>query len=154
VTPPVRRLVFLSAEANSIDEARDAVLPRDLPVIALCWLAPVPATAVALSNCTLVDLSASEPSAGERLLRWSGLMALDAALRTSSPGRLLASIGLAHRSRLFAARVGRSSAWQPQPGDAVIALDLAATRAAWLAQRHTAGVTATLGLRAGLARLG
>lgn len=153
MTPAPSRLVLLSAESQSIDAVRGVELPDDLPVIVVCWQTPSAETAEALRPFTVVDLSVQPVSVSERVQGATGIMALAGVLSRSSPGRLLASFGPAHQSRRFAARA-RRSVWHPQPGDAVIALDLAATRAAWFAQRDTAEVTATFGLGPGLARLG
>jgi hypothetical protein len=148
------RLVLLSAESQSIDVMTSTELPAGLPIVVVCWQTPSPETAQALGQCTVVDLSLRPIPVSERLLRVTGMMALDRLLGRTAAGRLLASFGPAHRSRRFSARVRRSVEWQPQRGDALVALDLAATRAAWFAQRATPDVTATFGLSAALARLG
>ncbi|MER3387427.1 MAG: hypothetical protein RIA38_00700 [Microcella pacifica] len=143
------RLVLLSAESNSLTEARSAALPG-VPILALCWQAPDAETSAALSTSEVVDLSQCPRPLSERAIAATGLLALSRALSRTAPGRLIASFGPAHRSRLFAARVQRSGAWAPRSGDVVIALDTAATRAAWFAQRRVEGVQARVGLRAGL----
>jgi hypothetical protein len=150
------RIVLLSAEAQSIDAVLAAELPPGLPVVAICWDAPRPEARAALdrlAEATVIDLSTSGSTVGETLLRTVGVTALTELLRRTAPGRLIASFSPAHRSRRFAARLRSSRSWTAAPGDAIAALDLAATRAAWFAARSTPGTTATLGLEATLTRL-
>lgn len=147
------RLILLSADASSIDVVLTAALPADRPVVAVCWSTPGPEVSAALAAATTVDLSATGPTRGERLLGATGIAALTRLLQRTAPGRLLASFSPAHRSRRYAARLRAARAWTPSAGDVIVALDLPATRAAWFAQRGTPGSAAVLGLSAGLKRI-
>lgn len=149
-----RRLIFLSADGFSVEALRDVDLRLERPAIAICWGRSSVDAALLPGRVTIIDLSSVAPPRAERLLHATGLVALTRALEKSAPGRLVASLSPAHRSRLFAARVQASSEWAAQSGDAIIALDLHATRGAWLARKRTPGTTATLGLIPGLRRAG
>jgi hypothetical protein len=150
------RIVLLSAEAQSIDAVLTAELPPALTVVAICWQSPRPETAAviaALADATLIDLSAAGPPVGESMLRALGIAAVTEFLRRTAPGRLIASFSPAHRSRRFAARLRAAGGWTPAAGDAIVALDLAATRAAWFSARSARGTSATFGLAPALKRI-
>jgi|GEM_PF-4795231 hypothetical protein len=148
-----RRLILMSSEAASIDAVLTVSLPTDVPLIAVCWSPPGAQAAAALASSTVIDLSAVGAPLGERLLGATGVTTLTRVLQRTAPGRLLASFSPAHQSRRFAARLWSTEAWTPAPGDVIVALDLPATRAAWLAQRATPGSAAVLGLSPGLKRI-
>lgn len=150
------RIVLLSAEAQSIDALLTSDLPPTFTVVAICWESPRPETAAAMAALTdarLIDLSAVGPTVGETLLRALGIAAVTEFLRRTAPGRLIASFSPAHRSRRFAARLRAAGGWTPAAGDAIVALDLSATRAAWYSSRSTLGTSATFGLAPALKRI-
>jgi len=152
MTAASRRIVLFAADDAAIEQVKSVALPA-LETIALCWSAPTDEALAALGSATVVDLSTLPAPLGERIMRATGVLALSRLMQRSSPGRLLDSLGPAHRSRLFSARVRASGAYHPRAGDAVIALDLPAAREAWLTQHRSEHVTATLGLGPGLNRV-
>lgn len=152
MTTTPHRVVLLAADDAAIEQVKSVSMPT-LETIVLCWSAPTPDAAAALGSATVIDLSTLRAPVGERIMRATGILALSRLMQRSSPGRLLDSLGPAHRSRLFSARVRASGAYHPRAGDAVIALDLPAAREAWLTQHRAEHVTATLGLGPGLNRV-
>lgn len=152
MSPRWRRLLFLSAHSQSIDALVDEGITLDDGSTAFCWETPRPSTMLQLGAQEIVDLALLQRSTAESLIDLVGLSAANRALSQSSPGRLAASFGPAHRSRRFHARLVRSPRWQPRARDLIVALDLDATRAAWFESRRVDGVEAVLGLQAALER--
>lgn len=148
-----RRLVLLAAEPGTLDQLLGATLPSDLELAVVSWDEPSPAAARLLHGCDMIVVGADLVPPVERLLCRLGGDTLRRALLRSPAGRLIDSFSPLHRSRRFAARVERHADWRLRTGDALVALDDAAALLAWRSTRRMAGITATLGLTAGLERL-